>query len=189
VQADALEIAADRFFHGWMSFDAIHASPPCQAHTGMSNRWRGRGGKADDHVDLIPPTRELLQATGLPYVIETVPNARRALRNPVVLTGEMFGLGVHRPRLFETNWPIMVPGKPPSSPSSVGVYGKQHDGRLLWRRADGTQQHAASSLREAQVAMGIDWMDWRELAEAIPPAYTELIGAQLLAHIKAEAAA
>jgi DNA (cytosine-5)-methyltransferase 1 len=40
-------------------------------------------------------------------------------------------------------------------------------------------------LREA--AMGIDWMTPAELVEAIPPAYTELIGHQLLQHLKAAA--
>ena len=178
VQDDALTVSGD-----WQDFDAIHASPPCQAHTGMSNRWRGHGGKADSHRDLIPATREMLADTGLPYVIENVPGARSSLQSPVVLTGEMFGLGVHRPRLFESNCQLLVPPKSPANRESIGVYGKAHDGRLLWRRKDGTEQHAASSLEQAREAMGIDWMEWRELAESIPPAYTELIGQQLMQHV------
>ena len=35
----------------------------------------------------------------------------------------------------------------------------------------------------------LDWMTRDELAQAIPPVYTELIGHQLLAHIRAEAVA
>jgi hypothetical protein len=83
----------------------------------------------------------------LPYVIENVPGARAELRDPVVLTGEMFGLGVHRPRLFETNWPILVPQKPPPNPKSIGVYGKAHDGRrrkLEWSgRVTASRKHSA----------------------------------------------
>jgi DNA (cytosine-5)-methyltransferase 1 len=39
------------------TFDFIHASPPCQAHTTMSNRWRGQGGAADSHTDYIATVR------------------------------------------------------------------------------------------------------------------------------------
>jgi DNA (cytosine-5)-methyltransferase 1 len=164
-----------------VNWDAIHASPPCQAHTTMSNRWRGAGGKADDHVDLIGETRALLEQTRLPWVIENVPGAKGQMRSPVTLDGSMFGLGVVRPRLFESNVLLSPPqGMISRVLEPVGVYGKAHDGRLLWARADGTEQRAARSLKEARTAMGIDWMEWRELAEAIPPAYTEWIGRQLL---------
>jgi DNA (cytosine-5)-methyltransferase 1 len=192
VQADIAQWASidDTTVRGlrYSDFDAVHASPPCQAHTPMSNRWRGKGGRADEHHDLIPATRELLRATGLPYVIENVPGARSSLESPYVLTGEMFGLGVHRPRLFETTFGMLVPQKPPAHPASIGVYGQKPDGRLLWRRVDGTEQRAAVSLEQARRAMGVDWMTWRELAESIPPAYTHFIGHQLLAHLERVAA-
>ncbi len=177
-QADALTFPLE-------GFDFIWASPPCQAHTTMSNRWRGKGGKADSHVNLIAAMRARIKPTWLPYVIENVPGARSHLTNVVELTGEMFGLGVHRPRLFETNWRVLAPSKPPPSPQSIGVYGKHHDGRLLWKRSDGTEQRAASSLEQARVAMGIDWMEWRELAESIPPAYSEFFGRCFLAQRRA----
>lgn len=32
--------------------------------------------------------------------------------------------------------------------------------------------------------MGIDWMEWHELTQAIPPAYTEFIGKQLMLYLK-----
>ena len=35
--------------------------------------------------------------------------------------------------------------------------------------------------------MGIDWMNRDELSQAIPPAYTEYIGAQLLRHLSVAA--
>lgn len=184
-RADALDALTHGVpAYGLADFDAIHASPPCQAHTTMSNRWRGAGGKADSHVDLIAATRELLIATGLPYVIENVVGARAHMRNPITLHGGMFGLGVHRPRLFESNMLILVP-KAPAVADPVGVYGKTHDGRRLFDRGDGSIQFAASSVAQAGAAMGIDWMDWRELCEAIPPSYTEFVGAQLLEHLRA----
>lgn len=186
-EGDALQaLSTDPLLLGG-PFDAIHASPPCQAHTTMSNRWRGAGGAADEHDDLIPAVRELLEATGLPYVIENVAGARSSLRAPVTLDGGMFGLRVSRPRLFETNWPLYpAPSIRVSNP--VGVYGKAPDGRRLFTRADGSQQRAASSLEEAQAAMGCEWMtDFRDIAEAVPPAYTEWIGAQLLDQLEAAA--
>ena len=177
-QADALTFPLD-------GFDLIHASPPCQAHTTMSNRWRGAGGKADTHVDLIAMTRRRLLKAGTPYVIENVPGARKFLISPFVLTGEMFGLRVHRPRLFESSLPLTPPEKPSASKRSIGVYGKAHDGRLLWRRKDGSEQRAAGSLKEARAAMGMPWASWRGCAEAIPPAYTEWVGGALLAEVLA----
>lgn len=75
----------------------------------------------------------------------------------------------------------MVPTKPKPSRDSIGVYGREPDGRLLWRRKDGSEQRAAASLEEGREAMGMPWASWRGCAEAVPPAYTELIGAQLIA--------
>jgi DNA (cytosine-5)-methyltransferase 1 len=40
-------------------------------------------------------------------------------------------------------------------------------------------------IAEARAAMGIDWMNRSELAESIPPAYTQFVGEQLLQHIAA----
>lgn len=164
-------------------FDAIHASPPCQASTTMSNRWRGKGGKADEWENLIPATRELLDDVGLPYVIENVPGARGDMDGAVTLHGGMFGLGVNRPRLFVTNWPLVVT-KAARVKNPVGVYGKAPDGRRLFTRADGSEQRAASSNAQAAHALGVDWdMTWTGLRECIPPAYTEHIGRQLMTQI------
>lgn len=160
-------------------FDVIHASPPCQKHTQMSNRWRGHGGVADSHADWISPTRKLLRYIGKPYIIENVTGARKELIDPIRITGGPFGLNVERPRLFESNLVLQGTTKPRAQ-NPIGVYGQRPNGRFLWRRADGTCQYAASSVEEARAAMGIDWMDWRELCEAIPPAYTEFIGKQVL---------
>lgn len=188
-QADALTFPLE-------GFDVIHASPPCQAFTQMSAKYRGKGGKADSHPDLLTPTRARLLGLLRPYVIENVPGARRAMAPTITLHGGMFGLGVHRPRHFESNVLILA-GKATQSPEPVGVYGNKPDGRTLWRyrnslKADGTYgkrslMRAPRSLEEAQAAMGIDWMDWDEIKEAIPPDYTEWIGRQLLAHLEVAA--
>ena len=178
-QGDALAFVAERGHE----FDAIHASPPCQAHTTMSNRWRGAGGKADEWLNLIPATRERLEATGRPWVLENVPGAKAHMLAPIVLHGGMFGLRVHRPRLFDSSVLLLIPeARQVTNP--LGIYGKHHDGRFLFRRTDGTEQRAPKTLAEAQDAMGMPWADWNGCREAIPPAYTEFIGRQLLDHLR-----
>jgi DNA (cytosine-5)-methyltransferase 1 len=171
VQADALAPPFDL-----TAFDLIHASPPCQAYTPMANRWRGSGGLADERPDLVGAVRAMLEASGVPWVIE---NVRGAPVSGFTLTGEMFGLGVHRPRIFETSRLILTPPVPRADPDATPVYGKRHDGRLLWKRKNGTELRAPKTLEEAQDAMGIDWLPWETLKEAIPPAYTEWLGHRL----------
>lgn len=185
VKADALTVFDDGFWElgGIRDFDAIHASPPCQAYVPLSNRWRGRGGKADDRPSLVGQTRTLLRGTGLPYVIENVVGA--PLESPVRVCGISLGIGAHRHRLFETNFLVLVP---PCSwaQKSAAVYGKL-DGRRLFTRKDGSELRAAT-LEEARDALGIDWMDAEEIKEAVPPIYTEMVGIALMQHLKAVAA-
>jgi DNA (cytosine-5)-methyltransferase 1 len=178
---DAMDLLLDPGFLEW--FAVIHASPPCQGYTTMSNRWRGNGGRSDDWPKLLAEVRFRLQRWGGIYVIENVPGARAEMRHPVQLHGGMFGLGVYRPRLFESNAYLMVHDAPPPV-NPVGVYGKL-DGRRLFTRTDGTEQRAPRTLDEAQAAMGIDWMQWDDLTEAIPPLFTQFIGEQLMAHLEA----
>jgi len=181
IQADALDV-----LDHWdlSAFAAIHASPPCQHFTTMSNRHRGTGSRADDHLDLLTPTLALLRCLPVPWVVENVPPAKRVMQATLTLHGGMFGLGVHRPRIFESNVLILAPtARPVANP--LGVYGKHHDGRRLFDRADGTIQRAPKTLAEARQAMGMPWADWIGCKEAIPPAYTEFIGTQLLEHLAA----
>lgn len=157
-------------------FDAIHASPPCQGYTTMSNKHKDAQA---EWPKLIGPVREALTALGKPYVIENVAGARSEMIAPIKLSGGMFNLGVERPRLFETNFTVSVPRFRRAEPV-IGVYGRHHDGRRLWTRSDGSELRAARTLVEGRLAMGIGWMQWHELTEAIPPAMTEHIGRQLL---------
>lgn len=173
IRADALEPPVDL-----SSFDLIHASPPCQAYTTMNNRRRADGTIQKEHATLIGATRDLLQRAGVPYVIENVAGAVRNLRSPIRLTGEMFGLGVHRARYFDCDPFVLAPPVPARQKNAVPVYGKM-DGRRLWTRKDGSELRAPDNLEEPSRAMGIDWMEWDELRESIPPAYTEYIGRQM----------
>jgi len=182
VQADALETLREWTWENEISFDAIHASPPCQAFTDLKDMHN-----AIRHEDLLTPTRELLEATGLPYVIENVEGA--PMSPTVTLCGSSFGLGAEGARLqrhrhFETNWPLLGPPCAHGVSSRViGVYGGHGRDR---RRTVKTQDFSTEARREA---MGIDWMTGSELSQAIPPAYTELIGHQLMSHLKARAVA
>jgi DNA (cytosine-5)-methyltransferase 1 len=191
MQDDALEVLSaleGRFGESLGSlgvFDAIHASPPCQHDTTMSNRFPEA---AAQHPDLIAPTKELLRETGLPFVVENVGGARRKLSHPIRLCGRALGIGVGRHRYFECDGFHSLATDCRCDGSEVGIYGKL-DGRRLWSRADGTELRAPHTLAQARALMGIDWMEWDEIREAIPPAMTEHIGGYLMVEINARAAA
>jgi DNA (cytosine-5)-methyltransferase 1 len=167
---------------GW--FSAIHASPPCQGYVQWNNLNAERYGNRVEHPLLIEPVREHLERVGLPYVLENVVGA--PLKNPTMLCGSMFGLGVRRHRLFESNVMLMGQKGCQHTREEIAVYGKL-DGRRIWTRADGSEVRAAKTLEQAQAAMGVDWMTWDELRESIPPAYTEYVGQQLITQIEVAA--
>jgi DNA (cytosine-5)-methyltransferase 1 len=192
-QSDALEFLER---HG-LNFDAIHASPPCQAYTLMRHLGKTAGKNAPD---LIAPVRNLLNnLRGQPWIIENVIGS--PLIHPVLLCGTMFNLGVRRHRLFESNallmtlecnhgasWPIPVwgDGRPSRQEARkkhrpIAVYGEHPQGKN-----DKTYRcNRAKTLAEASQAMGIDWMTWKEITQAVPPAYTKFLGEQLIAILKA----
>ncbi|MFJ3248345.1 DNA methylase [Streptomyces sp. NPDC086782] len=176
-QADAIETLR-RIIAGDIVVDAVHASPPCQAKCTLTKGTNKRLEKNyDDYYD---ETRELMEATGLPGVIEN-PSARP----DVVLCGEMFGLGVIRHRKFElVNW---TTEKPKHIKHRGRVRGYRHgewfDGPYIAAYGNGGDK---GTVAEMQDAMGIHWTGVREeLTEAIPPAYTKWIGERLVAHLDA----
>lgn len=178
IQADALEYLRGLIGSGEIAeFDAVHASPPCQAHTALKSMWN-----AKEHADLVAPTRELLKASGLPYVMENVPGS--PLGFAIELCGTMFGLGsgdaeLRRHRLFECSFFALAPHcRHGERLRVIGVYGGHGRDR---RRKANTQNFSTEARREA---MGIPWMDGYALSQAIPPAYTEFIGSQLIVVIK-----
>lgn len=154
-------------------FDAVHASPPCQAYS-KAQRLQNR-----DHPDLIPLTRLILQDEEVPYVIENVPGA--PLWEPALLCGSMFPeLRVYRHRLFETSFDYI----PPHHSEHTHPQGKMgrpvKDGEFIQVVGN------FSGVAYARKAMGIDWMTRDELREALPPAFTKHIGEQLIALLEYE---
>lgn len=180
IQADALEILKDKDFISQFAF--IAASPPCQAHSKARSLAEARNkGSYGNHIDLIPATRELLNASGKPYIIENVAGA--PLMNPVKLFGSQFpNLYTQRERWFESNLPLVEPEvsrvkmKTPSAGNGIG-----EDGSISICGSGGVR-----GLNAKQITLywgfamgGIGWMTRDELAEAIPPAYTEFLGKQV----------
>jgi DNA (cytosine-5)-methyltransferase 1 len=166
-QADAIEFGR---FYGHR-FDAIHASPPCQAYSRLAKRHPDR-----KYPDLVEPTRAVLVAAETLYVIENVPEA--PLIDPVTLCASSFGLGtdefqLRRHRAFETNWPLEVPACVHDARPTISVAG--HAGRAS-RNGSGTSA-------ERREAMEIPWLGADPLSEAIPPSYAEWIGHQLVAQL------
>lgn len=169
------------------TFDAIHASPPCQRYTAMKSMWNHKG---DAHPDLVEPVRNRLVSLGLPWVMENVPGA--PMEHSLMLCGTMFGLGtgeyeLRRHRLFETSFPILGPTCQHEKPT-IGIYGDHARDR---RRVNGSKDRGrdiatdeATRIALGKEAMGMPWITrWRSASEAIPPAYTEFIGTQLLAQL------
>lgn len=157
---------------------AVHASPPCQANSDLRNLWPGR-----EYVELIPPTREVLLELGLPYVIENVPGA--ALIEPFTLCGSMFGNGANgrqlrRHRLFEANFPVMVQLCQHRG-QSIGVYG--HPGNS--GEADPAKGYKGTA-EEYAAALEMPWATAAEIAQAIPPSYTQFIGGYLMQTVERE---
>lgn len=178
VRADAVWFIRE---HGH-EFDIVAGSPPCKAHNDLQRQWKR------DHPNLIPPTRAAMISTGRPWVIENVEGA--PLIEPLVLCGAAFllgaicadGVGRHlrRHRLFESNVPLMGGGCACPAGQSLGIYGTGGGGQM-------TRGYKADRA-EAAEALGVDWMTRAGLSQAIPPAYTEFLGAQLLDHLARAAA-
>lgn len=176
VQADAMSFPLD-------GFDALHGSPPCQ----------GYSSKTPDqtkHPRLIAPLRERFEASGLPWVIENVEGAKRAMIDPIRLCGSSFGLRVRRHRLFESNLPLTAPPcdhrwQDADKRFRLYDHGKWFDSGVVHVFGTG----GGKGREHWQEAMGIDWLDPRHLVEAIPPAYTRHIGEQLMRRLAARSAA
>jgi len=186
---DALEVLQDPGF--LQEFDLIHISPPCQRWSRMANC---RPGLSEEYPDLITPSLPLLEASGVPYVIENIVSrgTRALLPGAVTLCGAMFGLRLYRHRLFRSGgWKLTAPEKPaawavPPGASARSVRPNPHCGwahPVTAARAGhwvpGKYVSVSGHERRAVVneAMQIDWMADREhVKEAIPPQFTQWVG-------------
>lgn len=185
IQADVLGL--DSAFLS--RFDAIHASPPCQFATELRH---APGTK--EHPNLIPATRAMLRASGLPYIIENVDGAKAHLERPILLCGSMFGLGasgfqLQRHRWFESSFFLPQMECDHKEPV-IGVYGghvrcrsAKHGGRRT-RDFEGYDKPAL-----AREAMQMPWATMQQMSEAIPPAYAEWVGKRLISHVRQQKAA
>jgi DNA (cytosine-5)-methyltransferase 1 len=172
IQGDALDVLA-----GWdlmPPFDAIHASPPCRDHTPLTSV-----AGTDGTGWLLAATRKRLVALGLPWIIENVPGA--PMRPDLVLCGGMFGLRTYRHRWFETSFLV----DQPAHPDHVVLTATSRR-RERWAQGWHVSITGDVGTYVGPEAMGIDWMTGNELCQAIPPAYTRVIGEQLLAHLAAD---
>lgn len=156
---------------------AVHASPPCHFHSTITP-------DKSKHIDLIPDVRERLQRWRQPWVIENVEGAKRVLVDPMRLCGSSFGLKVRRHRYFESSiWLTSLPCRHAEQGTPLGVYGDHADG--FTGRPNGTSRGVkARTVAEARNAMGMPWASWHGCTQAIPPAYTEHIGRQLITHLE-----
>jgi DNA (cytosine-5)-methyltransferase 1 len=167
IQGDAIEYIRA---HGH-EYDLVAGSPPCQYYT-LCQRIQGR-----EHPALIPATREAMQATGRPWVMENVEEAAPELRNPVMLCGASFGLHTYRHRLFESPLPLTVPEHRPHPK-------KQRTVKMGRPLAEGDWYHAVgnfSGVPYVRADMGVEWMSRDGIRECIPPAYTRFLGEQAAA--------
>jgi len=165
VQADAIEYLKAHYHE----FDAVHASPPCQAYSMAAMQFR-KSGK--EYPDLIAPTRKEILKTGLPYVIENVPGS--PLIEPIELCGAMFGIRTYRHRLFESNVKLQAPEHPDHTAPNAKMGRAAKDGEFI--------QYVGhfSGVKTVQQMTGLHWLGQKELAQSIPPQYTAFIGAQLM---------
>lgn len=191
-------------------FDAYHASPPCQGYSTMTKKW-GRQNTHPDLVKEVREELQALKVPYVIENVEGAPLLNPVMLcgsmfglgaipeyhcscGGIPFEYELGKYGcpnccgdnvaklaykyqLRRHRLFECSFGIVFP---PAACNHQGlalpVYG--HAGGQSKR--DGLKFPGTDAWREG---MGIDWMTGNELAEAIPPAYTEYIGKYLMAEV------
>ncbi len=152
---------ADALTYPLDGFDVIHASPPCQDYCSLKVFSGGT------YPRLIEPVYARLMGAHVPFVIENSPRA--PMPGSIVLCGTMFDLPIQRHRAFWSNIMLFAAGACHHTGKEL-IFSRTHEGVYM-------------------AAMGIDWMTQRRSRQAIPPAYTEWLGLQLLGALKREASA
>lgn len=183
LQADALS------FLQWLidsraiqQFAAIHASPPCQRYSTLKSMT------THQYADLLASTRELLIASGLPWIVENVATA--PMHQGIEVCGTALGLNVRRHRRFDSSHLLYGPGMCKHHPDNINIYG-----HACWtyqpnpadvRKDTGKARPMRVLLNAGREAFGVPWMSQQGASECIPPAYTEFLGRQLLVTIGAD---
>ena len=165
-QGDAVKFLQE---HG-AEFDVVHASPPCQAYTPL--------GALHPHIkypDLVAVTRAALIENGRPWVIENVMAAPLNKQDSITLCGGMFGLRTYRHRRFESSLSLIALQHPKHITRTATKRRRE-----LWDQGWHVSVTGDVGTYVGPDALGIDWMNGNELCQAIPPAYTEHVGVQLL---------
>lgn len=180
IKADALVYLRRLIGLGMIKrFKLAHASPPCQEGNPLTRGTNRSMGWGREHVQLVPETRQSLDWSGLPYVIEQ-PTGSGVIRRDLMLCMDMFPVGdppwVQRHREFElSGFDVEQPKHAKHRGYVRGMrHGVVREGPYVAAYGSGGGK---ATVPEMQQALGIDWTDVREeLTEAIPPAYTEYIG-------------
>jgi DNA (cytosine-5)-methyltransferase 1 len=190
--ADAMAVLAGDVIN-LDGFDVIHASPPCQAYSITKH------AHTVEHPDLVPSVLALLRAWAAAdrrrqWVVENVPGA--PLPDAVTLCGSMFAMTawdhyigqwvqLKRHRLFATSHLVMAPDvcRHVKGMRVGGVYGGAWSkNRSLDPTVKRTGGYAPPDAVQREL-MGIHWMTRQQLNQAIPPAYTQYIGQQLMTSV------
>ena len=183
-------VQGDSLAQDLTGYDFVWASPPCQGYCALKTMPNRR-----EHPKLIEEVRDMLTAWGGPWIIENVEGAKNELRNPVMLCGSMFGLEsngfqLRRHRYLESNVPLTAPGPCRHARRTLGVFGAKvrdiaQEKRHYAQPKETRGKPVGVVLPQAWgfEAMGCDWMKIDEASEAIPPAYSEHLGRQVMAWI------
>lgn len=175
---------ADALMYPLDGFDVIHASPVCKAYTQLNLSPK------EKHAKQIPDVITRLRNSGLPFVVENVTGAKHELPSALWLCGSMFGLRVWRHRLFESNVLLFAPGPCKHTIPPISIHGHICEDHARQKEpVRGHRRYHSAGVAASNAAMGIEWMNRNELAQAIPPAYTRWIGEQLMDYIRQEAIA
>ena len=172
IQMDALAFLIGRVMFN-ETFDAIHASPPCQAHTRAKHLRTAQGGESK-YPDLLTPTLELLRDVDVPWVVENVPGAP-GMDAAIVEFGSAYGLCVRRHRLFLSN--VWLQGSGCDHKAQGRPWGVYHVPNDQVPQGGRTARDAAHGREVMGVTRDIPWSS---LKEGFPPAYTQHIGEQLI---------
>lgn len=164
-RADVLDVPDDFL----ACADVVHASPPCHDNSRLA-AFRGSDGTGW----LLPWTLDRLAELGKPWVVENVDTWRVPMAGWwFILCGSSFGLRVRRHRRFASNHLMLAPTcRHREQGTPAGVYG--HGGSTP------TSEGKPALASQYGELMGMPWARPHEIAQAIPPVYTEWIGAHLL---------